>query len=876
MKRLYAIFGLWSALAIGAHAADPTLYERLKLQQEKESLGNVEPVIALFARQLVQGAYNLSFSDKDIGNAVHNPGVFVGTCSKSKKQHVIRCQEIQASIADLVKREQRVRKLGRGLFVAAGSYEVGIAEYPGAFVGFPPAFASIAQIWSSGTDRMFTSDPFIDMSVAAYPPPFSSMESKFNDLKTALQHLREGTGATEHAERFIAAVARYRYGYKTALGEGACSDGSPDSRDELGLINARWCDVEKNLNTIWQGAVGAASTTGKEKLIVFPTWAFRDLNVIVWVNNHDAGIDWEVPLEPVLPRLVDDQAYRNCMQSVGDESMCSATFPPTLFKGGTFLPPPGAPAEGKGVCNMDIGKMGFLCRTLEQNECGVSYTPVVNSSGGTSGSGGGGTTTPVVGGIIGRIMQRFTGPGGTPEGGPPPPIDKRRVGSGMYLGLCIKPPLRAPVAFSPSGPNVCGIGGWRRATETPTVVDTPARQDDILPGKCSHCSVDLYCADTCEGGGLFTENKLPNGIIRICIPPKIGGSGSTAVMKSLIVHELVHAQQLCNQPASSFRGTLEKCCAGEYQAYLAQCIMYDRDGILADLRYDYRGEPLIVTPELCAATLSTLSCKGLGQCSDVPIPVEDFSNAVIQSVQRNSGALMLPRSCAEAVNNLDIRAKSMIASLPTACTPECRSEYENSIGNNLCFIGQCVEQSIEEERLVPGRMSQNVGDEAFPWDSCYGDDPLAKKDPPIASQLVLPSLAFPPIPEYRPWDIANLTDRALCQMLGLPPRTPPTLCQAEIVTTLGRPLSDVYDMMMAVSRAVEDQLDPAQDIQRMAPSIGARYATTLYRMQVGPVGKAYGEILSAAATLLEDIGATTFPEEMCSRVNRSCPPPSAP
>jgi hypothetical protein len=215
----------------------------------------------------------------------------------------------------------------------------------------------------------------------------------------------------------------------------------------------------------------------------------------------------------------------------------------------------------------------------------------------------------------------------------------------------------------------------------------------------------------------------------------------------------------------------------------------------------------------------------------------------------------------------------MIASLPSVCTPQCRSEYENTIGNNLCFIGQCIEQSVEEERIVPGRMTQNIGDESFPWDSCIADEPLANAKPTVASQLVLPSLAFPTIPEYRPWDIVQLTDRALCQMLGLPPRMPPTLCQSEVSRILGRPLSDPLDMLIALAKSVEDQLDPAQDIQRMTPSIGSRYATTFYRMQVAPMSRAYGEILGAAATLLEDIGSTAFPQVMCSRVDRKCPPP---
>ena len=926
MKYCITIIGILVALCATPHAfaastasAPSTLYQRIRLLQEKEVLEDVEPVIAHFAGQLIRNTYNLTFTDDDIGAAVHSPSAFIGRCGKVQRKQILTCEELQGEIVNLIKREQRVRRLARELSISAGSYELGVSEYPGSFTGFPTAFASILRIWESGTDRMFTTDVFVNMSVASYPDPISAMETKFNDLKTELRSLRTGQGGKEHIEELAGAIARYRFGYKAVREEGACSRNDPGG--ELGLLSARWCDVETELNKVWNAATAGLPVVTNDALIVFPTWAYRDMNIIVWVNNRDAGIEWEVPLEPVLPRMVDDSAFLACMESSSDESMCSATFPPLIFLGGTYADAPQTPGPTAGVCRMAINRLGFLCRTLEQNECSVAYTPVLddcpyvgnphqNDTDGdnvgdscdncplianagqtdtdgdgegdacdstTSGPGpGGGSSSPGggAGSIIGRIVRNFTGPGGSPAGGAPPPIDEERTGSGMYLGLCIKPPLRAPIAISPAGPNVCGIGGWRLPTENPTVVDTPARQNDILPGLCSHCSVDFHCEESCEGGGLFTEPKQANGIIPVCVPPKVAGSGSTAALSSLLVHEMVHVQQSCNQPREFFSGSLASCCSLEYQAYLAQCIMLDRDGILSDLRYDYRGEPLVVTSEVCAAILSTLSCGELGQCSDVPIPVEDFWNAVVQSIERHKVALNLPTSCADAVNRLDQRTKSMIASLPNVCTPECRTEYENTIGNNLCFMGQCIEQSIEEERIVPGRMSQNVLDEAFPWDSCYGDDPLASSTTPVASQLVLPSLAFPVIPEYRPWDIAQLTDRALCQILGLPPRMPPTLCQAEVSRTLSRPLSDALDMMIALSRSIEDQLDPAEDIQRMTPSIGARYATTLYRSQVGPMSRAYGEILSAAAVLLEEISSTSFPEQVCSRVGRRCPPPS--
>jgi len=94
--------------------------------------------------------------------------------------------------------------------------------------------------------------------------------------------------------------------------------------------------------------------------------------------------------------------------------------------------------------------------------------------------------------------------------------------------------------MSISGPDVCGIGGWRLPTENPSQGDTPVK-DNIPPTQCSNCSVDLYCATSCPGTNpavAFTGAKQSNGVIPICIPNSI--AGSTAILQSVIIHELMH------------------------------------------------------------------------------------------------------------------------------------------------------------------------------------------------------------------------------------------------------------------------------------------------------------------------------------------------
>lgn len=827
------IGGLLAVLTMGtiptvSGQSAPSLYNRIKQITEKEVRSDVEPPLAQFVVRLMKDKYNITYTEEDISLAVAAPASFLGRCGRQVKQ-VFHCQEQQGEIAHVVKREQRVRKIGRDLFLSTTGYEMPIREHLGTFAALPPAFGSLLNIWQSGSDRAVSGGMFIHMTAAPFPQPQSTLNTKYADVETALKKLIGGSDTKEQLAQLAGAVTRYRFGYRNLRSTASCTpENSTGTDGELGILSQRWCDVEDKLNAVWKHLNDSLQNrdppVNRSEVVLFPTWAYRKLNVVVWVTNRDAGLDWEFPLEPVLPRLMDDRGHRRCIEEGGVDPYCSDTYWPQPLLGGTTIAPPETPGNGVGVCAMPVGSRGFLCRTLEQKECAVSYPN-------TTGSGG------------------------------------------IYLGKCKEPILQTPVRMTLSGPDICGIGGWKLKTESPTETDTPSRQD-ILPGSCSNCSVDLYCSSSCPGGNGFTEQRQANGVIHVCIPNAItskNGTVGTAYYDALILHELTRAQQQCSNPRSLLTGSLEQCCSAEYQAYLVSCTALAEDGILEDLHVQYRGKELPLSPEFCAATLSTLSCKTLGQCSDSPIAPSIFVDKLFQAQNRNEARLGLSTSCAAAINNLDPRAKAIVASFPRACTPQCRSAFENTIGNNLCYIGQCIEQSWEEERIVPGRMTFNVADESFPWDSCVGREPAANTDPPAASRFVLPTLAFPTIPEYRPWDAAQITDRALCQMLGLPARTPPTLCQGEVSTQIGRPLSDPLDMMIVIARAMENQLDPARDLERMAPSVGTRYATSLYQSQTGPLRRAYSDIFDAASLLLEEISSTKFPEYMCSRVDRACP-----
>jgi hypothetical protein len=788
-----------------AAAADRTLYERLQTVTQKDIGSAIDGEIADFVAAVLNDSEQ-TVTENDVRKAAE--GSFSTVCAERSLEYAA-CENLRQKILSLVERERRIRTIGRDLFASAGGYEMPTSEHLGKVLSLPPAIASLLKVWQSGIDRSLS--PSTGGTPRAAPMP-SGAESRYSALERALRELVEEPGEKERIEELAGAVTRYRFGHRVIRKGEPCPADEEALDNELARLSKRWCAVEEKLDQIWQFLTASLANivppVRPGETVFFPTWIYRDMNVVVWATSLDAGLEWEIPLEPVLPELVDDRAFDQCMDEVGDEPYCHSIHPRTFFLGGEYLPPPETPGKGIGICGLPMNTKGFLCRPIAQTECQKAYDISTNA---------------------------------------------------FYLGGCIDSVLDEGISE-------------RQPDDPPPVIDTPQRQQDIRPPPCSRCAVDLYCAAQCPGGGGSTEPKDARGVIPLCIPESI--NGKTAVLQSLILHELVHVQQTCSNPREILDSDLQRCCAAEYQAYHVQCAALAEDGILQDM--EIGGRRGWVTPELCAATGANGSCREQGKCSDSPIDYQEFVQAMAVAAEENKERLQLPESCASAILDLDERAKAMVRSLPTVCSPKCKTKFESTIGNNLCFIGQCLEQSWEEERLVPGRMTLNANDESFPWDSCVGGEPAASPIAPSIGSLTLPSLTFPRIPSYRPADIAQRMDIALCQIYGMPLSTPPTLCQIDLSRRLGLTVLDFSEMGALISTFIGNLLDPGVQLQRMSTGVGARFAASLYADNVGPMEQSFAEILGAAATVLEDIASTPFPQQMCSRVDRQCPFLAAP
>jgi len=200
------------------------------------------------------------------------------------------------------------------------------------------------------------------------------------------------------------------------------------------------------------------------------------------------------------------------------------------------------------------------------------------------------------------------------------------------------------------------------------------------------------------------------------------------------------------------------------------------------------------------------------------------------------------------------------------CTPEAITKYKNTIGNNLCFIGQCVEQSLETHRVTGGRTPAGVQDQAFPNDDL-------KTGSPLGNFLAAPTAGHPILPPYKPLEPVLEFEAALCALVGLPAGTPSALCAISANRRTDLPLGNALSTVLSAIQLQNTQAMTSADAATLAESIGIRMGTDLYARNLRVMSKTLAEVLGVASKLLKEIQSIEFPTEMCPL---GSPPPETP
>lgn len=831
MGLLLLLLPVQATLAASSASSSPaTFYDRIKNEVDQMIVQNpVEPEVRSFIKTFYFRK-GLPLTDDQIDAALRGDegqacALFTGNVPEGSDAG---CLGLVQNIQRMVTDEERVRKLGRDLQLIATSNELPVSDLPGRSQQFATDMRGLVNIWS--TDQNSTSSSSSSSSTStsssssssSKAPPIRTVvidQQTLQSLQAPLQQLGNALN-TLTTEKRIAAVWRYQYGVRLVANNRKPDypppfiDGQSGNDTERQYLFARPPDIEAALQQIWNILLNYPFQTplqpNETALLQFPDDLLKSVlpdNVIVWArvdavnaknpqNQHplgDVGLQWRTPLDPVLPSLTGETS---------GEPILGGNYPPEPIDTSQTVNGNQKPVDGAGLCSDPTQQQGYLCRPF--------------------------------------VLTNSADP--CPGADSPDPTN-------ISLITCRKPGDQPNTL---SGPDVCRDIGYQ--IPQPFDVNT-------------QCKVDISCTcDNIKDADARTYGKDANGVIKICIntDQKIIDHGGATY---LLFHELHHAYQKCGSPPAkdtqnAYAGMNadqknQACCAWEGEAYRAQCELEERDGVFAKTK-PVNG--ISLNAETCAELFTNDACIGdeAGSCYTSHPYTTDVREAFFAAMKQNAAK---PVTCAAATDQktMDPRVKDLldfVRQKDDVCTPGQAAAYKNRIGNNMCFIGQCVEQSLELDRLTGAQSPATVGDESFPW-----NDPLTGK--PLGNQLINPPLASSPLPLYRPELIMNELDQALCQLDGLPAKSPPILCAIQSGRQFQFPITDPATMAATIAKNLQDEQVASNNLLQLAPTIGARLGTNLYENYLRSASRSLSDVIGMAVKLFTEMTTVNFPVQMC-------------
>lgn len=809
-------------------------------------------------------------------------------CGKNDEQSTmyIVCIQVQDKLKTVAERNSWLRSLGRDLQAITSGYEAGVDGYPGKAVDVIAKLPGINYLWRATNDPFIT--PILETLTRARPWPqgyADEVKEKAKAVISELDDLKDTWQDKEDDSEFTAAIWRYRHGvryvknaegedceeenekldeYITCLQENddpdyceaTYGDNKPDP--SMIMLQRRWCDLEEKMEDLIEVLERDNVDVASDEQVIYPTYTDKPKNAAIWMRHDDVGLQWYLPLEPVQATLFHPK-YAECIDDGTDIATCAERFSEYLIRGGRYPAKLGEdervqqpnltgggdvpalpddveedeirrrnaivpePELGKGICSHPFAKRGYLCRSIESEACDIT-------------------------------QQQEEG--------------LRRIGTGgIVLTRCEPERFHGDTARTTSGPNVCGVGGWREYVSQNIVRDTPQKQPDMVPPACANCWIDVECKEECVQGDnslAKTEYAKRNGnVIEVCIPNNPQPKGEAYY---LLMHELIHAQQICHESnLDSYKRVgltlpsyekAQACCAAEREAYLTQCKLMALDGIL---------EKAGISIDQCASAYTNFSCSAHDQdpsdneyvCTNDGVNYNAISARINEVRVEMADELDLPTTCAQALEHPRIQA--IYNSLIPSCNPACAVEYQNTIGNNLCYAAQCIEETHEFARDIPGRVGLTELSQSFPWDAC------SNPDPEIGAFEVPAALTGPKFPPYRPEELLQQLDIALCQINGLPALSPPILCGFDPLSRLALPVTTQAENAISLLEGPREYNAAALSIQRAASAVGSRVATDMFTQYMRPAARSFADLLSTMYDVFEQVGDISFPDTMCPR-----------
>lgn len=838
MNTTRIIIGTIALLApLSALAAPVSLYESLRQTTRAEVSvdggykAKAEPALARFAAKEVSAMLGRTVLRSEVDLALG--GRFDAFCAAQPYRpslgYDFRCQAAAQEIRNLVEREERGRTLGRDLLLLATSYELPLRDWPA------ESADGIVRIWRAGGDS--GAKAATDGVIRSLPLPQTPA------VRTALERLRASLLAivrpadprlqrdpdAYRIEQFTAAVWRYRHGYRSVQNEppGQIADPSRAAGTQMQYQTIRWPAVEQTLAAIHLAAL--QDTAPDPPLLPGEILRFKipanvqDLfppNVMLWIEAEtgqmrgDAGLAWRFPLEPVQASLCRHTQREDVKP---EDNHCE----PIL--GGLY---PRPLRDGAGLCARAVARAGYLCRPLSFERCDTAAAGTPNT---------------------------FT------------------------LSACKPAP---PPADTFSGPDACAERYWRLNREA----FNPATQ----------CRVKLVCSSNpkIEFEGK-TKPKDKDGIIEITFR----GTANALLM----LHELTHAKQLCNlPPETSYAATVpwtagfiqkydsaeirRECCRMEGEAYRLQFQALGASGVFDDpnppkdvreMKEAFQRSGVPFNAETLAQLVTDTECRAIkaGACpasfsfaykEDHPL-IRYFHDRLQEKKQGTTcgeiiaGGTFNPGDPMEKIRHPVIRSqvREILETGFEPCNPNRVTRYENTIGGNLCYMDQCLEQTLERHRLIPGRLTTGANEPAFPFDG------TGKGYPAFRGNIAKSAARTHLIPPYRPGFLMQAFDASLCQVNGLPAGTPPSLCAFETTRGIVQNLESALSTAFSLEDQRREYAASAAGFEGQIAAAGLRIGNTLYEPVLRGAALGLSDVIADANALLRNFTKVSFTRTMC-------------
>src|SRR3989338_2627460 len=395
MKHMLALVGILLSFPSSAMAAAPSLYEAAwdMVRKEMNVNENMEPhadeTVARFASELIPEG-DPPWKKEEMDAVLR--GAFEELCSAKDGRAALdlgQCAELIKNTQNTMRKEETLRSLGRELQAIAASYELAIDGYPGRSTTLPSRYASLTLLWQAGQRK--GEEPGKERIRMFTLPKGDAWKNNVSDIEAMLGALTgdERTGAVWRYQHGVRYVAGKRGDFPLPKEIDLAISGPGTDRQYL---SKRWDGTsdENNMEAVllnaWEALLEHAGSLDTPLLpgdaLFFPAIEFND--VVAWayvetcknpndqtqncvpvsIGNQqlsvtgDVGLQWNVPLEPVLPALIADP-----------ESACPEGNPncPTVL-GGLYPPPP---EDGTGLCTFPFARAGYLCRPLESDITGT-------------------------------------------------------------------------------------------------------------------------------------------------------------------------------------------------------------------------------------------------------------------------------------------------------------------------------------------------------------------------------------------------------------------------------------------------------------------------------------------------------------------------